>query len=76
MGDGIPLLGRIVAVADTYDAMTSDRAYRKALPHLAAMHEIDRCSGSQFDAAVVEVFRREIELFRRNRVGAGLEIPR
>ena len=76
MGDGIPLLGRIVAVADTYDAMTSDRAYRKALPHLAAMHEIDRCSGSQFDVAVVEVFLREIELFRRNRVGAGLEIPR
>jgi response regulator RpfG family c-di-GMP phosphodiesterase len=76
MNDGIPLLGRIVAVADTYDAMTSDRAYRKALPHQAAVHEIDRCSGTQFDAAVVEVFLREIELFRKQRITAGLDVPR
>ncbi len=37
MGDNIPLLGRIVAIADAYDAMTSDRAYRKALPHEVAV---------------------------------------
>src|SRR6185436_6816765 len=48
-GEEIPLVGRIVAIADTYDAMTSDRAYRKALTHEATMAEIERCSGSQFD---------------------------
>ncbi len=76
MADSIPILGRIVAVADTYDAMTSDRAYRKALPHNAAVNEIDRCSGSQFDQAVVEVFLAEIETFRKQRIAAGLEVPR
>ncbi len=76
MADSIPLLGRIVAVADSYDAMTSDRAYRKALPHNAAVNEIDRCAGSQFDQAVVEVFLHEIEVFRKQRIAAGLEVPR
>ena len=44
MGENIPLIGRIVAIADTYDAMTSDRSYRKARPHDAAMA---RSSASQ-----------------------------
>lgn len=48
-GEEIPLSARIVAIADTYDAMTSTRSYRKALDHEVAIEEIKRCSGSQFD---------------------------
>ncbi len=76
MGENIPLLGRVVAVADTYDAMTSDRAYRKALPHDVAIAELERCSGAQFDPRVVEVFLREIETYRKHQIAAGVEIPR
>ena len=56
MNDNIPLLGRIVALADAYDALTSDRAYRRALPHEMATDEIDRCAGTQFDPRVVDIF--------------------
>ncbi len=63
-GKDIPLLGRIVAVADTYDAMTSDRAYRKALPHDVAVAELRKCSGTQFDPELVEIFIRELERWR------------
>jgi response regulator RpfG family c-di-GMP phosphodiesterase len=76
MGENIPLLGRIVAVADTYDAMTSDRAYRKALPHDVAIAELERCSGSQFDPRIVKVFLHVIEDFRRTQIAAGQEVPR
>ncbi|NCO43002.1 MAG: GAF domain-containing protein [Armatimonadetes bacterium] len=55
-GEDIPLPARIIAVADTYDAMTSNRPYRKGLPHTVALTEISRCSGSQFDPKVVEAF--------------------
>jgi len=55
-GEEIPLGARIFAVADTLDAMTSDRPYRRALPISAARKEIKRCSGTQFDPKVVEVF--------------------
>ena len=55
-GPDIPLGARIVAVADTYDAMTSTRAYRKALSHDVAAAELRRCRGSQFDPKVVDVF--------------------
>jgi HD-GYP domain-containing protein (c-di-GMP phosphodiesterase class II) len=58
-------MGRIVAVADAYDAMTSDRSYRKALPHQVAADELERCAGVQFDAEVVEVFLGRIEAFRK-----------
>jgi HD-GYP domain-containing protein (c-di-GMP phosphodiesterase class II) len=52
----IPLGSRIIAVADSFDAMTSDRPYRKAgSPELAA-EELMRCAGTQFDPAVVEAF--------------------
>jgi len=60
----IPLVARIVSVADTYDAMTSDRAYRKALPHEVATKEISRCCGSQFDPAVGHPFLEAIDDFR------------
>lgn len=63
--DHIPEIGRVIAVADAYDAMTSDRAYRKALPHKVAVAELVRCSGTQFEPEVVQVFLCEIEQYRR-----------
>jgi response regulator RpfG family c-di-GMP phosphodiesterase len=55
-GEQIPLGARIFSVADTLDAMTSDRPYRAALSFQAAREEIVRCSGSQFDPDVVQAF--------------------
>lgn len=55
-GDAIPLGARIFAVADTLDAMTSDRPYRAALPFSEALAEVARQSGRQFDPAVVRAF--------------------
>ena len=55
-GDQIPLGARIFAIADTLDAMISDRPYRRALPMSHAIQEIKRCSGTQFDPEVVRVF--------------------
>ena len=55
-GEEIPLLGRIIAVADAYDAMTSSRAYRRALSYDAAIAEINRCSGTQFDPEIARLF--------------------
>lgn len=57
-GEAIPLPARILAVADTLDAMTSHRAYRRGLPWEQAVAEIRRCSGTQFDPLVVEAFER------------------
>jgi putative nucleotidyltransferase with HDIG domain len=55
-GEEIPLGARIFAVVDAYDAMTSDRPYRRALPHGHALEEIMRNIGSQFDPQVVDAF--------------------
>ncbi|MDH3216486.1 MAG: HD domain-containing protein [Candidatus Krumholzibacteria bacterium] len=55
-GEDIPLISRIVAVADSYDAMTSDRPYRKARSKREAVAEIRRCSGKNYDPRVVKVF--------------------
>jgi len=60
-GEEIPLEARILAVADTYDAMTSDRAYRAALSHEIAVAELKRCAGTQFDPRMVAVFIIEME---------------
>ena len=57
-GEAIPLGARIFAVADAFDAITSDRPYRPAAPPEAALAEVLRCSGTQFDPAVVSVFER------------------
>lgn len=68
-GEQIPLAGRIIALADTYDAMTSTRPYRTALPHDVAINEIKRCSGTQFDPALAELFVRlsdTIDAARKN----------
>ncbi|TEB09010.1 HD-GYP domain-containing protein [Pelotomaculum propionicicum] len=54
----IPLGARILAVADAFDAMTSDRPYRKAMTREEAINELDRCSGTQFDPHIVKAFIR------------------
>ncbi len=64
-GHAIPLVGRIVAIADAYDAMTSDRAYRRALPHDVATGEIERCAGTQFDPELAEAFTAYVEAWRK-----------
>ncbi len=65
-GEEIPLAARIFAVVDTYDAMTSDRPYRRAGSHQAALFELERVAGRQLDPQVVAAFRRvpEMELRR------------
>ena len=60
-GTSIPLLSRIVSLADAYDAMTNDRPYRKALSKSIAREEIRRNSGLQFDPEIVKLFLKEIE---------------
>lgn len=56
VGDDIPYVARIAAVADTFDAMTSKRSYRDSLPIDVVRAEIERCSGTQFDPNIAKVF--------------------
>ena len=49
-------MGRIICLADCFDAMTSNRTYRKALPLEVALMEMRRCAGTQFDPALAETF--------------------
>jgi response regulator RpfG family c-di-GMP phosphodiesterase len=74
-GNDVPIIARIIAVADTYDAMTSDRAYRRALPHEVAVNEIERCSGSQFDPEVAATFVKWLDQYRDELVASGIVIP-
>jgi diguanylate cyclase (GGDEF)-like protein len=60
-GDSIPLEGRILAIADAYDAMTSPRPYREQLSGQQALEELRRCAGSQFDPELVEIFCTIVE---------------
>ncbi|HYY93147.1 MAG TPA: HD domain-containing phosphohydrolase [Pyrinomonadaceae bacterium] len=70
-GEEIDLNARIFAVADAFDAMTSDRVYRRGRHYEAAAEELTRCAGAQFDPRVVEAFRRvprgEWQTMRRTR---------
>jgi HD-GYP domain-containing protein (c-di-GMP phosphodiesterase class II) len=59
-GEEIPLGARIIFIADAYDAMTSDRAYRGRLTPRDAVDELRRCAGTQFDPAIVEAFASEL----------------
>jgi len=59
-GEEIPLEARVLAVADAFDAMTSDRPYRRALSQAEALAEVERCAGTQFDPKIAGVF---LELF-------------
>jgi putative two-component system response regulator len=64
-GERIPLPARVLAVADTLDAMGSHRAYRRGLPWADVVAEIRRCSGSQFDPRVVAAFERVLPRLER-----------
>ena len=55
-GDAIPWEARVLAVVDAFDAMTTDRSYRRAIAEELAVLELERCSGTQFDPEVVYVF--------------------
>ncbi len=57
-GDTIPLGARIIAIADAYDTITSNRTYKKGRSAAEALAEVERCAGAQFDPAIVEVFVR------------------
>lgn len=59
-GDEIPWVSRVIAIADTYDAITSARPYRTALSKEAAVREIEKNSGSQFDPQIVELFLNKV----------------
>ncbi|MEZ4301177.1 MAG: response regulator [Polyangiaceae bacterium] len=74
-GPDIPLLARIISVADTYDAMTSDRSYRRALPHEVSIAEIERCAGSQFDPDLAGTFIEHIEGHRDALRADGKKVP-
>jgi HD-GYP domain-containing protein (c-di-GMP phosphodiesterase class II) len=57
-GEAIDIGARIFAVVDAFDAMVSDRVYRKGRPYEAALEELERCSGQQFDPMIVEAFKK------------------
>ncbi|MEV0525704.1 HD-GYP domain-containing protein [Streptomyces sp. NPDC050439] len=61
VGRQIPEFARVVAVADAFDAMTSTRSYRRGRPVAAAMAELSRCAGSQFDPVMVSALRRALD---------------
>lgn len=83
-GHAIPLAARIVAVADAFDAMTSARPYRSAMPLRVAVRELTACSGTQFDPACVQAFLRVLgtaaasprSVGRRGRPVRGTRSPR
>ena len=62
-GEDIPLYARIAAVADTFDAMTSKRPYRDALPVETVIAEVERCKGTQFDPQIADIF---LDLLKNN----------
>jgi putative nucleotidyltransferase with HDIG domain len=55
-GEEIPVEARVLAIADAFDAMTSDRPYRRALTREQALAEVERCAGTQFDPEIARVF--------------------
>jgi putative nucleotidyltransferase with HDIG domain len=63
-GEEIPLAARILVVADSFDAMTSDRSYRAGLSMEDAVLELHRCAGTQFDPRVVDALLRELPALR------------
>lgn len=60
IGEAIPVEARIIGVADAYDAMTSKRSYQKGMIKKDAINELRRCSGTQFDPYIVDVFIHQV----------------
>ncbi|MDD3818711.1 MAG: diguanylate cyclase [Actinomycetota bacterium] len=60
-GEEIPLTARIISIADAYEVMTHDRAYKKAISKSEAINELKRCSGTQFDPNLIEIFINIVE---------------
>ncbi len=69
MGESIPLEARVISVADFYDAITTNRPYRKGLGHEDAVREIIARSGTEFDPKIVDIFLECIDDFRKNNNG-------
>ena len=67
-GNNIPLGARIISIADSFDAMTSDRPYRKALAQVTALEELGRNAGTQFDPVIADVFIQGIEKKTRDKI--------
>jgi HD-GYP domain-containing protein (c-di-GMP phosphodiesterase class II) len=61
VGEAIPLEARIVCACDAFNAMTTTRSYRAAMPLEVALEELRRCAGTQFDPRVVEVLVRVVQ---------------
>lgn len=64
----IPVLSKIILIVDTVDAMTHDRAYRKGLPLEVAYEELIRCSGTQFDSQMVDVYLDKVVNYKQLKV--------
>ena len=60
VGEAIPLQARIIAIADAFDALTTDRPYHTALPFSVALDELARGAGTHFDPALVRIFTESI----------------
>ncbi len=67
-GEDIHLIARIISIADTYDAMTSDRVYRKGLSMKIACQEIKKCAGTQFDPKLTKIFLTFITQYTENKI--------
>ncbi len=74
-GEAIPKIARVLSVADSYDAMTSNRAYRRAMEHSVAIQELKRCASTQFDPTVVDAFLVAIETYRSECRKLGIPYP-
>lgn len=72
VGEQIPVLARVVAVADAFEALTTDRPYRAARPAPEAVEEIVRSAGTQFDPQVVEAF---LQVWHQWTDGTGIDVP-
>jgi HD-GYP domain-containing protein (c-di-GMP phosphodiesterase class II) len=70
-GDDIPVEGRLLAVVDAFDAMTSERPYRPALAAVAALEEIERCTGTQFDPVIARAF---LDAYEAGEIGERLPL--